>query len=233
MLRDKLERFLDLFSTHHCRVCKTAVLENSGQNYLCDCCYQAALNSIHNSRKVASDLDIFFVTDYEDWARDMMRDYKYRQRHLARFWAKLIADYIKAEWQTKVHDIPIYVTSVPLHPQKLTERGFDQAELLSKFLIKELKHKLNLEYLPQIIKRKKYTPSLFKLDAKQRISILKDAFEVNPIYNHSPEFSESLLLIIDDIVTTGSTLNICAKTIYAKLGFAGILAITATGRNLD
>ncbi len=233
-LRGPIEKFLDIFSTHACRVCRRPVKEDIGQRYLCVYCYEAALHSIYSSMKPDPELEIYFATDYESWARDLMRDYKYRSPYLVEFWSKLLSDYVSREWL----DIfkaqkQIYIASVPLHINKLRVRTFDQAELLATRMISKLSKSIKLEFLPQLLIRHKDTEHLYSLSASQREEGLKDAFKLNPIYKANPEFRNSCLLLIDDISTTGASFRYCAKTVASQLMFKHCLAIAATGRNLS
>ncbi len=220
------EAFLDIFSTHNCRVCKRAVVEDIGQRYLCAVCYEAALHTIYSSYKSDPELEIYFATDYMGWAKKMMRDYKYRKRELVRFWAKLLNDYISREWSQILAGTKVYLASVPLHPRKLTARGYDQAELLAK----SLKH---YEYLPQLLVRTRDTTSLYSCSLEERESMLSDAFKLSPSYHHEPSFKNSVLILIDDITTTGVTFKTCARLIRERLGFKAVIALAAAGRNLD
>jgi ComF family protein len=226
MFGDKIEYLLDIFSTHNCKVCHRPVIEDIGQRYLCEVCYEAALHSIYSSYKPDPELEIYFATDYMGWARKMMRDYKYRKRHLARFWSKLLSDYISREWSEILSKQQVYIASIPLHPYKLKKRGYDQAELLANGLKR-------FEYLPQLLERVRDTASLYTFKPAQRESMLSDAFRLNPAYHHDPSFKRSVLILIDDITTTGATFKTCARLVRDRLGFKAVIAIAAAGRNLD
>ena len=230
MFGDKIEYLLDIVSTRNCKVCRRPVLEEIGQRYLCEVCYEAALHSIYSSYKPDPELEIYFATDYMGWARKMMRDYKYRKRSLLRFWSKLLGDYVSREWLEILKGRQVYLASVPLHPAKLKKRGYDQAELLALALRPKIP---KAEYLPQLLERVTDTASLYTFSAAQRESILSDAFRLNPAYHHDPSFRCSVLILIDDISTTGATFRTCARLVRQQLGFKAVLAFAAAGRVLD
>lgn len=105
------------------------------------------------------------------------------------------------------------VTSVPLYPARQRWRGFNQSELLAK----QFADKLGLHY-GTLLKRIRNTTPQMKLSAPERRKNIKNAFEVA-----KPFSSNSNILLIDDVWTTGSTLKECcyelkkggAKTVWA------------------
>jgi len=96
---------------------------------------------------------------------------------------------------------PECIIPVPLHPQRLRERGFNQALELARIIAKQLD--IPLDY--SLCQRNKATPFQSGLSAKQRKLNLKNAFVVTKQqpYKH--------VAIFDDVVTTGTTVNELAK----------------------
>jgi ComF family protein len=90
------------------------------------------------------------------------------------------------------------VVPVPLHRSRIRDRGFNQAELLAR----QLALPVNL----RLLKRRKNTPSQTGLSRSQRTLNLSAAFEVR---GQPPE----TVLVVDDVLTTGSTLHEIAKTL--------------------
>jgi ComF family protein len=88
-----------------------------------------------------------------------------------------------------------FIIPVPLHPVKLRERGYNQ----SFEIIKHLPGKSD-----KIISRKKKTVSQTKLTREERIQNVTGAFEC------VKDIQSSVVLLFDDIITTGSTINECA-----------------------
>lgn len=97
------------------------------------------------------------------------------------------------------------IIPIPLHPKQGRKRGFNQAELLAR----ELSKRLKIEYSPRILKRIKDTKSQTKLNRRERRENLKDAFEIDK----RTELEEYIVLLVDDVATTGTTLNEAAKTL--------------------
>jgi ComF family protein len=108
-----------------------------------------------------------------------------------------------------------YLLPVPLHRVKKRERGYNQAEILSRG-IAEVTH---LPIASSFIYRKKYTVSQTQLDLSRRKENVTDAFRINP--KKVGEVKDKSFLIVDDVITTGSTLNACAK-VLKQLGASRI-----------
>jgi ComF family protein len=97
----------------------------------------------------------------------------------------------------------IILIPVPLHYKKLFKRGFNQAELLSRYISKQ-------KGCPtlNVLERNKDTQSQALLGRKQRIENMIGAFKMKDGYEK--EISKTVILV-DDVLTTGSTLDNCAK----------------------
>ena len=110
-----------------------------------------------------------------------------------------------------------FCAAVPLHPAKLRERGFNQAELLAK----ELSSLKNLFYLKGTAKRVKNTPSQTALSKKDRRANMEGAFSVT-----SPELVKGRrILLVDDVATTLATLEALAAG-FKKAGAKAVAAYT-------
>ena len=95
---------------------------------------------------------------------------------------------------------------IPLHKKKFKERGFNQAELLSL----EVAKYFELACLNNIIIRIKKTKSQMSLNPIYRRKNIKGAFVCD-----KPEIiKDKKIILIDDVCTTSSTLEECAKAIY-------------------
>ncbi len=94
--------------------------------------------------------------------------------------------------------------SVPLHWMRRMERSFNQSQILAKALSRELHHVTQLN----ILKRVRNTPSQTAFTFRERSQNVRDAFKITT----NKEIPKSVLLI-DDVVTTGATVNECALTL--------------------
>ena len=104
---------------------------------------------------------------------------------------------------------------MPMHPQRLKERGFNQALEIAKVLTKNCKEKL--EY--NSVERQTLTPPQASLPLKARVKNIKGAFKVNA--DKLDKLQGKRIAIIDDVMTTGASLNELAKTLK-KAGAAHV-----------
>lgn len=105
------------------------------------------------------------------------------------------------------------IIPVPLHKARLRQRGFNQAELLSGLIVgpdhTNSSTPLTMKIHTGILKRVKPTRPQTELDRHKRIDNIKGAFRV--ILPEAIEDKE--ILLIDDVFTTGSTANECARVL--------------------
>jgi ComF family protein len=98
------------------------------------------------------------------------------------------------------------VVPVPLHPLRRREREFNQAEVLGR----ELARGQRLEFCDSL-ERIRYTVTQTHFDRRRRMRNLRDAFKVR----RNAAVRGKSLLLVDDVLTTGSTLDECARVLLA------------------
>ena len=126
--------------------------------------------------------------------------------------AREMAEVIRREYGGIAFDA---VTSVPLHKKDLRRRGFDQAASLAKVLAAQI----GVPYETTLTKLT-YTEPQKELTAILRRGNLLGVFDV------TAEVAERVFLLVDDVITTGSTLDECAKMLKLY-GAAEVYAVTA------
>jgi ComF family protein len=89
---------------------------------------------------------------------------------------------------------------VPLHCERLAERGYNQAELLAR----ALSQRIHVAVRTDLIRRARHTRAQVGLNAQERAANVQDAFLADPAC------AGMTLLLIDDVYTTGATLTACA-----------------------
>jgi ComF family protein len=97
------------------------------------------------------------------------------------------------------------VVPVPLHRQRLRERGYNQADLIAKPLAK----RLNLPYRPILLVRTRPRPNKQVLTLEERWESVRGAFATHP----GSQVDNLCVLLVDDVMTTGATLDACARAL--------------------
>jgi len=115
--------------------------------------------------------------------------------------ARMLGDLLATEIQADCKDRPEALLPVPLHNGRLRERGFNQALELARPLAKLW----NIPLLKQPVSRVRATAAQMELPAKQRHQNIRGAFS----YTSSLDYRR--LAIVDDVMTTGATVNELAR----------------------
>lgn len=173
-------------------------------------CLQCGLLSNHpvcgHCLKAPPDFDATHAALRYEFPLDaLMQHYKYGS---ALQMAHLFADLISTHLTMQNIDV---IIPMPLHPQRLKERGFNQSLEIAKLLAKQ--HPIPLDYTS--CTRTKYTPPQASLPLKERTKNIKGAFAVNT------DLAGKRIAIVDDVMTTGASLNELAKTLK-KAGAAHV-----------
>lgn len=141
------------------------------------------------------------VIEYNDLASKLISDFKYNDKtYLQKYFANIIFNRHNHMIQNADIIIP-----VPLHRKKLLKRKYNQAALIAKLLCKMSGKK----YLCDALIKTKNTESQVGLDYKKRISNLKGAISCSA--NTAKLIENKNIILIDDVMTTGTTINLCCK----------------------
>jgi ComF family protein len=118
------------------------------------------------------------------------------------------------------------VVPIPLYPTKLKQRGYNQAELIAQSFCEVTRYK----HQPLSLERIRETDAQFGLSAQARKQNLKDAFVISKRFNMHP--SNSPVLLVDDIYTTGATGRSAAQTLRERgVEVYGVAAIATSAFN--
>ena len=152
---------------------------------------------------------------YAGAAEELVQSFKYRHAlQLAEDFGDMLEATLRAKFEHAAVDV---VMPVPLHPHRFRERGFNQSELLAETLAKRIDRRLDVRSLI----RRRDTEHQARISGQARRSNLNAAFAVT-----HPEYVRGrTILLIDDVMTTGTTLSGCAKTLR-DVGAARIWCLT-------
>jgi len=148
--------------------------------------------------------------------REIIHEFKYgRQIHLRRLVARWLHSALDDErLRGRRFDV---VVPVPLHATRLRERGFNQASLLAELLSAQT----SIPSKP-LLDRIRYTTTQTALDRSERMENLHNAFRLRK----NADVRGLRVLLIDDVLTTGSTLSECAR-VLKRAGALSVHAATA------
>lgn len=111
------------------------------------------------------------------------------------------------------------ITAVPINKKRYKERGYNQSDLMAK----EISKRMGIPYTNEIYKKENCGVQVGKNWA-ERIENVKDTFFVG----NKEVFLDKTVLVVDDIITTGSTMNSIAKTLI-EAGAKRVIGLTLCG----
>lgn len=160
-----------------------------------------------------------YLFKYEGWIREKIIKYKFRNRaYLYRFFSESILEINEKNGFLKEYD---YIISVPISKKRRKERGYNQSELIAREIVNNVE---NIELLSNIIVKNVDNKPQSTLNQKEREKNVKGAYSINENINYKEILNKNILLI-DDIYTTGNTVNECAR-VLKQLGTIKIDILT-------
>lgn len=208
-INDLFTELLNLIYPNCCLVCGENLL--GGEQFVClRCINEIPKTNYHNLRGNAAEkrfwgkVDIFRATAFFHYQKGsafqtLIHNLKYKGRKelgdiLGRFAA---ADLIENEDFASVD----YIVPVPLHPNKLRKRGYNQSEFIAQGLAVVMQKPLETENLYRAIEN----PTQTKKSVYERFENTAGIFTLK----NTQMFENKHVLIVDDVMTTGSTLESC------------------------
>jgi ComF family protein len=191
-----------IVSPPHCAGCKTFLKK---ETILCQECieYVRPIVSIETSITPTKRIKVFALSNYREPLQTLIRAKHWGNRTASRQLADLV-------WQKGQEHIPFltfdYFIPVPLHWTRYAYRGFNQAEVIAHSLAKH-----SNKSVAHLIKRIRKTAFQAQLPTIKRPDNVKDAFAL--IKGDKDLYAGKHLVLVDDLMTTGSTLHEAAKVL--------------------
>ena len=205
----KLKSLLDWIYYKRCYFCGKL----SYSEIMCDeCCKKIKFNP-PRQHKSLNNIEIFSVSPYKNEIQKLIRGIKYHnKKDFAPYAAQILFDF----WQNTTYaQTSFELIPMPSHIKRLKQRKYNHIELIAAEFSKLTGYSINTE----LISRVKDTVPQYKLSRTQRLENLKDAFYVN-----KEKYTGANLLLLDDICTTGVTLQEMIKVLN-KAGVNKICAL--------
>lgn len=218
-----IDKILDWIYPPRCMVC-LSIIPLYEEKWVCKYCKESLvaltlINCIKCGRTVehkgmtcneCRKKELSFVKNYAVYPYDeiistIIKNFKYGNHpQYSKGLGYLMANYYKDNFFEKID----FIIPVPMHKKKQKERGFNQADLLAK----ELSKLVNVDYIEDLIIRTKNTKAQNSLNASERKNNMENAFKLNEKYL----VNGKIFLIVDDIYTTGSTIDACSKILLSN-----------------
>jgi ComF family protein len=217
-MQDAFNSLLQLFFPHYCACCGSDALQQ--QSSICGRCLhdlpytrfeQQADNPVE--RLFAGRIPLRFALSLcyftkQSIVQHLLHEIKYHHNREAGVHAgKLIGKSLASSPRDLSFD---GIVPLPLHRQRQKERGYNQAEILAE----GISSILNVPCLPQLVQRTKITNSQTQMSRAERWENMSQGF----VAKENLPKGISRLLLIDDVITTGATIEACAAALLAIPG---------------
>lgn len=200
--------FIDFVYPPFCLICRNRL--GHGVNFVCDSCWSFQI--LKSPNLPTSQLDVlqnkaaYFersiaIYEFSETIQDLIHMMKYRNLPgiCSRF-GRDIGEVCSQKNLLKDVDI---IAPVPLHALRLRERGYNQAGLMAL----EIGRVNNVAVDEKLLTRVRYTNQQAKFNKEERAENVRDAFALKK----RAHVDNQHIALVDDVLTTGSTMNECAK----------------------
>jgi len=204
--------FWDFFLPRFCSACNIKLQPE--EKFVCPSCLsklsfaederiQSEFRRKFSSEKIISGFISLYVFEKDKELQHIIHSLKYNGRFLTgKFLGSVLSLHLKRtikEWEID------YIIPVPLHHLKKAERGFNQSYYIAKGLGKSL----NIPVKEKFVRRVRYTQSQTTMKLKERQKNIEGAFKAR----RKNYIKGKNVLLIDDVITTGSTIIECGRVL--------------------
>lgn len=225
VMKEIHSKILDFIYPRRCPVCQEIIMPK-GELVCADCYLELKLVKDPRCMKCGKPIDqeekeycfdcqkrqFHYEYGYGMWVYDekmqhSIAAFKYKNK---REYGDFYVSELLRHYQEKIRRMEVdVIVPVPVHAKKLRKRGYNQAALLAK----GVGDALGIAVETNLLVRTKNTLPQKTLDDRERFRNLSEAFGINP--NVKFDYMDKKVLLIDDIYTTGSTIEVCTNVLLA------------------
>ena len=144
---------------------------------------------------------LLYIFKYESLIRKLVLGYKFSNKaYISNFFSNIIVNNKKIFCLLKQYDM---IIPVPMHKKKMQNRGYNQTELVSQKIAKNL----GIQNRPDILQKVVNTTTQSRLGGKARQTNIQHAFFIK----NDIEVEDKKIILLDDIYTTGATSEECSR----------------------
>ena len=219
-----ISEFIDFMLPRMCFACGEKL--STSEFFICTPCsntfkYADAdriQNEFHrkfSADKIISDFHSLFVFEKDKGLQELVHSIKYGDSfRLGQYLGRIAGIKLKDKIGSWTADL---LVPVPLHHVKKADRGYNQ----SFYIAKGISSVCRIPVSQSIVKRNRYTPSQTQLNKSERIENMLGAFQVKK----PQQVKDKSIIIIDDVITTGSTISECGK-VFTNAGAKNVYALS-------
>ena len=206
-LKQVIEKVLNLIYPPKCGIC-----EKLSNNFLCNKCYMKLKNdskfTIEENKKEEKDKEnineydnLLYMFKYEGMIRSIILNYKFQEKS---YLYKTIVNFLlKNEKIFEIIKTYDTIVAVPISKKRKKSRGYNQSYLIAR----EIAIRVGIRVENKCLFKIKNIIEQSKLNKEERQKNIKDVYEIKNL----DRLENKKILLIDDIYTTGSTVNECCK----------------------
>ncbi|MCB9217894.1 MAG: ComF family protein [Ignavibacteriales bacterium] len=219
-----LNQLFDFVLPRLCATCQTKL--KLSEEIICSICNQKIetaseqkilheFNRKFKEDKLITDFASAFIFKDGHELQQLIHSLKYdKNYHIGKFLGKVVANNLFKKIQSWQADL---IIPIPLHSLRKAERGFNQANEISKGLAKYIKLPNN----SKVISRIRFTETQTKLSLSERKTNIEGAFSIR----NKKMIKNKNIILVDDVITTGATTSECANLLL-KNGANKIYAVS-------
>jgi ComF family protein len=212
MFKNYLTELFDFILPRFCPSCRNKLA--TAENTVCNSCLsklklvdpefiKSEYQRKYESKRIISGFVSQYIFEKDKELQDIIHALKYDKKfHIGIFLGKNLGEYFKSQLQSWNINL---IVPIPLHHLKKAERGFNQ----SYYIAKGISSQTSIAIKANVIKRMRFTQSQTTMTLKEREENVEGAFKVRKMKN----VKGKKVLLVDDVMTTGATMNECGKVL--------------------